>query len=361
MKIAASGRLLTFVASGLSFGSAVCCGQSAVGSDSTRDRGVEASRVTRIVCDLTTAELPFFQAEDGRIPANWACAGAPEEAGMADADLHTTALTTLSILGDGATLNGGRFCAPLERAVLWLRRQQDAAGRFGLRTDPSWWVDHAIATFAISEAARTSANRSLRPSIEGGIAFLVDHLRRLDRRVDPVLLLWCRLAASSALRVEQTAGEASLQSPCEVWDSGARSLDAEVTRLVTREVPVGETRRAARYLLLTLDASDQQPELRQAMAPAFATGESSLDDADPEALLFVTIAHFLEGGDAWKRWERRLSTTIVRARSNTDGVRDTWTPRGPYGDRHGRNGTTAARILVLEMYYRYSALVWSDC
>ena len=72
--------------------------------------------------------------------------------------LYVTSLSLLAFLGDTNTLRAGPHRDTVKRAVRWLLKQQEhssgkigaAAGREGLR-------DHAIATWALCEAAGMSA------------------------------------------------------------------------------------------------------------------------------------------------------------------------------------------------------------
>jgi hypothetical protein len=46
----------------------------------------------------------------------------------------------------------------------------------------------------------------------------------------------------------------------------------------------------------------------------------------------------------------------VEAQSREPGLAGSWAPRGAFGRNFGRVGTTAARLLTMELYYRYSRL-----
>lgn len=311
----------------------------------------------RIVCDLPAPELPFFRADDGRVPANWARAGAPEEAGVPDGDLRTTALTALAIIADGSTLRSGPHKQHLKATIRWLRAQQDDEGRFGLRTDSAWWLDEAITTYAIGEAGRVSSYALLQRNFESGVGALTNHLRHLERNVDPELLLWCRLSVLAGIQYEERIAQAQKNADAPPWDSGVKALDAEIRRLTTESIPSEDRARAARLLLELRSERAPDPEFVAALRPAFVLDDRSLEDVDPLALLYATTASYLEGAPSWQSMQRRLKDSIVASQSTDKGTRQTWAPQGEFGARYGRNGMTAARIMVLCLYYRYSALV----
>ena len=63
---------------------------------------------------------------------------------------------------------------------------------------------------------------------------------------------------------------------------------------------------------------------------------------------------FLKGGEAWERWNERLSTVLPAAQAK-DG---SFAPIDVYAEEAGdtdrdRSYTTAMCVLSLEVYYRY--------
>jgi hypothetical protein len=323
----------------------------------------EATPATRTVCDMPGLVVPFFQGDDGRVPASWARTGAPSEAGVVDADLCTTALAALAILADGSTLRSGPHREFLKGTIAWLSAQQTDAGRFVRRDDAEGWLEDAIATHAIVEAGRLSDWFALAPHFERATSALTDRLRTSGAEVGPELLLWCRLSVLSgrefeiqcAQRIARTAKFVDVP----LLDFGVEALDAEVRRCASQLDPTTDRARAARYLFEVLDGATPDPGLLDALRPVFVRDERALDDVDPLALLYAATASHAEGGSTWQGLAPLVKDVLDAARPVDGALHLTWAPRGPFGARHGRNGMTAARRLVSGVYYRSSSLLMS--
>lgn len=308
----------------------------------------------------------LHQQADGR----WAAA-------RADGDLRTTSLTLLALLGDGSTLRSGPYRTRVRDGVRWLRAQLDEQGRFALRTDPGWPLDHAIATYALAEAFRLSTYRTLRPQVEAAVATLVRHVATARPRPGVELRLWCALVEQSLRAAdaaehreaapEPSAAEGPEPSAAEAPEPSAAEGPArpEMPRLATsvdalRRVldalpaPALATPReeAAQLLLATLhggrtDVADVLPHLEQPLL-------------DPLRAFYAAAAAFRTGGPDWKRASKHIETAVVRTQVRDGEHRFTWAPTGEFGDTFGRRGTTAALMLTLQVYYRYCKLSLFD-
>jgi hypothetical protein len=69
---------------------------------------------------------------------------------------------------------------------------------------------------------------------------------------------------------------------------------------------------------------------------------------------YGSLCCFLKGGDAWRKWNERLST-VLPAAQDQDG---SFPPIDVYAEEAGDDGrdrsyTTAMCVLSLEVYYRY--------
>ncbi|MBK8974852.1 MAG: hypothetical protein IPM29_02915 [Planctomycetes bacterium] len=304
------------------------------------------------------------QCADGRYPAAWA-EPSTEAPPAAAGDLLATALTVLALLGDGTTTKAGLFQAELQRALGWLVAQCDDRGRLALRTDPDWLLDHAVATAALAEAARLCSDPALRQRLDAPLRVLAGHLQRAGRSVAPECLLWCRIAARSALRSAELRGDADDDDP-------AGALAAAVDRLAAAVLGVdadrdtgaadddADARALAVRILLRSLAPDREPgapvpELERLVARLSEGAWPELTD-DPLALWYATLAAYRQGAPAWRAFERGLDELVVRTQLRDGPLRESWAPRGALGERTGRVGTTAVHVLILELYYRYSAL-----
>ena len=81
-------------------------------------------------------------------------------------DVGVTGLALLAFLGDGSTLRSGPYRQVVQRAVGWLRNQQDLdTGLFGTANSNEFLYGHAIATLAMVEA--WGMTRSVTLPLEG--------------------------------------------------------------------------------------------------------------------------------------------------------------------------------------------------
>jgi hypothetical protein len=327
----------------------------------------QAAAPPRVVCSLPGQDPPWLvrvQAADGRFPARWEAAGAASEgrpaadeatqAPPSEEDVTVTALATLALLGDGSTLRSGPHRDAVKRAVRWLCDQRDAEQRIGLSSRPDWILGHAIATAALCEAARLSDYLLMSGRIVGPLEVLVDHLRRFEDGVDVELLLWCRICARSAQLYTDWRNERPEATAC--WDIGAEELDFQVARLA-RAGAVGSGARsdAARVLLASLaPVPPVRAELEVMARPLVEEGWPEAAE-DPLTFLYRALAIWRLGGPAWRAVAPRLGAE-VEAQSRELGLAGSWAPRGAFGRNFGRVGTTAARLLTMELYYRYSRL-----
>ena len=81
-----------------------------------------------------------------------------------------TGFCLLPFLGDGSTLSDGPFRDVLRRGVSWLRRQQGDSGAYSTNL-----LEHAIASYAICEAAGLSRSVILGKEARAALDHLVGH------------------------------------------------------------------------------------------------------------------------------------------------------------------------------------------
>jgi hypothetical protein len=263
------------------------------------------------------------------------------------ADVPLTSLLLLAHLGDGSSLTTGPQREVVQRAVQWLRSQQDAKGRIGLRAEPGWLLDHAIATWALAEALRLSAAPMLAADVRRAAAALGEQIDRVRPAPGVELRLWCTMVAQSlraggqALRTLQAAGDA------EALDFGAEALD-RCRASWSPALPVNEREQAAQLLL---------DELLDAAAPADALPACWPADPllDPLATWYVTTALWRRGGAGWMLATKQIELGVLKQERH-DVDRGSWDPEGAFGVRFGRLGTTAMAVLLLEVYYRHCRL-----
>ena len=301
-------------------------------------------------------------------------------AGGATHDVGVTGLALLALLGDGNTLRIGPHKGAVERAVKWLHEQQAEDGRLCSKASHSFIYNHAIATYALTEAYGLSKSAPLRATAQKALNYLESHrnpyavwrYQRRDNDNDTSVTGWCLMAYCSAkdfgLQINETAlqlGQSwfdSMTDPtngrCGYTKRGERSARAP-GNLATRFPPeLGECMTAVAlccraFLGVERDRiTDLQADLLLATPPS----------ADPKARDFGywywgTYAMHQIGGDRWRRWAAHLEAPIVERQRHEGNVAGSWDPDGVWGHEGGRVYSTALACLTLQASYRHATLV----
>lgn len=283
------------------------------------------------------------QEEDG----HWSAAA---HGGEATADLRVNAFVLLAYLSDGNTLRSGPRREQAKGAFLWLRRVLDDKGRFALRADPQWLLDHAIATYAWVESMRLSQFTGaayLDPTVACSDA-LARELALLRPTPSSELRLWVEMSARSLLQIAaQLEAKSDHAAKAPPLSEAAARLRGALSAVPERPDETPRDRAAAALLA----------DLRGEKVEAGALPASCLDD--PLLTFYVVALGFRRGGEPWKPMQRALHTSIVTTQLRGDpSAADygSWDPVGAFGKENGRLGTSALAVVLLQIYYRYSRL-----
>jgi hypothetical protein len=286
------------------------------------------------------------QSKDGHWPA------AGPDGGRARRDLRATALMMLGLLADGTTLRSGPYRAPLRNAMRWLHKNQDKQGRFAFHSDTDWILDHAMATYAVVEAARLGKQKPYASWLSAIDALTIGLRHQRGRDVAMELLLWAEICARSG---------ASLQAKGK-WADSLLALRREIERLRARkDIPDALHERAALLLLETIEDRGDSAR-RMKIAKPFSKPGWPAKTSDPRAVLYYSIVLYRQSRrdrkclQAWKRHSRRLTEAVVETQVASGDKRGTWDPVGSFGQDGGRVCTTAIQIVTLTVYYRYCRL-----
>lgn len=314
----------------------------------SRSLSLELSRRLAALCivELAAAQIPL---QDMLGEADhWSAAA---HAFSADAELRVNALGVLAWLGDGSCSRSGPYRTAVRKVLVWLMAQQDEKGRFALRADPDWLLDHAMATYAVLENLRLteySLEKSWSPVLAAA-AVLTAEVPRVRPAPDFELRLWATMVGRSLL-----AAGTRLSLREDRVELGTRVTDAAAAlQRVLAGIEAGDRtgqsprERAAAVLLA---------DLRGQVAELVPFPEQPM--LDPLHAFYVAVAHWRRGPAECRSIQKAIEKHVVREqRSHTDvEVSGTWDPVGAWGERHGRIGATAAATLILEIYYRYCRL-----
>jgi hypothetical protein len=330
--------------------------------------------------------LADHQSPDGRWDADGfmarEAATAPRTDGPGNPvhDVGVTGLALLAFLGNGNTLRSGPHEEQCRNAAKWLQEQQQANGLFGQPAAHDFIYDHAIATYALSEAAGLSESKQLRETVQKGIDYLESHrnpyavwrYQPRDNDNDTSVTAWAVHAYASAnffrLRVNQDAMKVALQWFDTVTDAEGRAGYTKAGERSSRkpgnhgaQFPPerGEAMTAAAMCgrLLLGQTPSEQPvlaaaaKLLQQSPPAWQQ-----DRIDAVYWYFGSQALAMTGGPAWEVWRQGL-LALVNQQCSEGHARGSWDPIGVWDADGGRVFVTALYALCLSAEDRYSRLV----
>lgn len=205
----------------------------------------------------------------------------------------------VALLADGSTTKRGHDREQLWACVRALYAMQDVRGRFALSADPDWLLHHAMATFAVLEAARLSPSRRVLQLAQPAVRVLLERLAHgVDTDVE--VLLWSHWIARSAARADATRELAT-------------GLAVEVRRRFAAgdvRVPGDHRERCAAAALACCLGGPWQAEWRRLAAKAAASPLA-------EAYLAAAVACAYGMRVPWPEFARPLGRSIS---AQADGV-----------------------------------------
>lgn len=299
--------------------------------------------LTLLCCGLMSQEpggvFPVrTQAPDGR----WSVV---KHGGADHSDVRASALMTLACIADAERAQ--HYVKAVGPAIDWLRKLPDKRGRIGFRDDPEWGVDHAIVTCCLLERARSQRDDDLLLSAAAATNALVTLLQQLNGKASSELVVWSR-ACLAAIRKAQVDDSANR------WAGVAGGALERACALGHITATTAQERAAALLLAVLEDRGLSTEQLRAVEWP-------SEDLADPMTALYLTMAYALatepgrraakEADDLWSVVVERAEavTVLQRTRGELLGSLD---PKGEFGKRYGRIGTTGVVGLLLLTRWR---------
>lgn len=295
-----------------------------------------------------------------------------------------TGLALLCFLGAGNTYSQGEFADPVRRALHWLSTIQRPDGGLGCGSVADLY-NHAVCTFAVTEAYAMTGNVELGRMAEKACAYLSaaqqasggwDYAAQPSGRADMSIHGW----AVAALRSARLAG---IRVDPKTWEAAGRALthlrttDGRLTysnKVIGADSPIEPG--APEYLWESLvpvgllcreylgvgDAAERDRAARRVIAglhpPADRATNTNWMYFDSAAHAYYgSMALFHRGGADWEAWNDVVRERLIRAQCREDHARGSWDPEdGWLRSEGGRIYTTTLAILTLEVYYRYLPL-----
>ena len=292
---------------------------------------------------------PFYTTRKQEPDGSWS---AERGGGTADARLRVTALMLLAKLGDGVKFEPdeqwrgtAREHEPvsLRRGVQWLRQQLDKKGRFGIRPDAAWLLDHAMATYVLAEALRLCNEANLESDLCRAMDALRQQVGIARPPVGAQVRLWGEMIVRSVGQLPSAEPGADRPAP----QVSAKALTAAIAALPAVE---GKTPReqAAANLRLILAGGEGEPVTVAWLAEPLH---------DPLTSFYVALAAWHRGGGKeWLDVSKLIERDVMKTQVRTGPDHGSWQPVGDFGKDNGCYGTTAVAILVGEIYYHRSCL-----
>jgi hypothetical protein len=296
--------------------------------------------------------------------------------GIAEFDIGVTALAVLAFLGAGHSPSAdGPYRRQVSKAIEYLQSNQDAAGAFGAYGD-RFMYNHAIATFAVSEAygmsgidrCRDSAEAALRYCLAsqqsgGGWDYSSEHTNRNDLSITGWIVMALRSAEDAGLPVPQQEKASVRRFLDRAFTASGLGIYAD------REPEAGRQGiNMVAVALLThfyLDGSPNDPRVRAAvrrLVPGHVPDAREFSRWDRSFQSFyywytATLCLFHLGGAEWEGWNTLLQRSLLPLQSRGSHVEGSWDPEPSWiGMSGGRVYATAINVLSLEVYYRYKPL-----
>lgn len=274
-----------------------------------------------------------------------------------------TAFCLLAFLGAGHTENQGRYHKTVQKAIHYLRQQQNADGSYGRGNN---LYTHAMATLALTEASQFEQKNRRRKNqyVLRGLDYLIRSQKtgegwRYNPKdpSDTSVTGWCVMALKSGkdagFPIPASAFEDSL-----AWFNKVTNNYYLVGYLDARSVsiPMTAVGVASRFFL---GQSNKEPAISSGvneilkLLPEEASGKM-LYNRDYYYWYYGTLATFQYGGEPWKQWNEALKKALLPGQKKEGCETGSW---GTYcrwfGAAGGRPLNTAVSILMLEIYYRY--------
>ena len=276
-----------------------------------------------------------------------------------------TGLALLTYLAHGELPGSAEFGPTVRQGLDYLLSHQDTAGTFSKNV-----YAHAIATYAIAEAATLTRHMGLRDALERAVVPIVngqqsdgsyDYNYAQGVRFDTSVTGWqiqalkaAKLAGSSNPELDQTMARC-------VRFLKTQAFAADGSGFVYTGSPGIQPSSGATWTMTGVGTLSLQL-LDQARAPQTRAGLKALEDviiswaqapggkSRVYGDYYVTQAKFQQQQDnrkAWTTWNQRLQATLL-AQQKPDGH---W-EGGDY-DQGSHVYTTTLCTLMLEVYYRY--------
>jgi hypothetical protein len=285
-----------------------------------------------------------------------------------NADAGITGLAVLAFLAAGYTHEEGEYAGNVERALLWLVRQQAENGYLGGQASHyAKHYCHAMATYAMAEAYALQSDPTtdlrLRDPIRRAVGYIISNQnpedggwRYLKGQISDMSMFGWQLMA---LKSAELAG---IAVPSDTKQQMVKFLKAR---------SLGQNKGLAGY------RENEPPSPTMTAEALFCKqmlGQRRENRASTEAASYLlqnlprrsrwnlyywyygNLSMIQYNGKAWRDWNAAVRDVLVAEQVTKGPNIGSWDPKGPWGPYGGRVYSTAMAALCLEVYARYLPL-----
>ncbi len=269
-----------------------------------------------------------------------------------------TAYVLMAFMSSGNLPNEGPYGESVRRGVSFLLECIRADGYIAAADGASNMYGHGIATIALGEIYGMTHDDTIKPRLERAVALILKaqspqggwryNPRPADADISVTVL------QVVALRVAKNCG---LDVPQDVIDKAvayihkcSHSATGGFTYLAAQGEPNSARTAAAIYSLQVCGLYTD---------PMIGPGSKFLFDRfgkDRENFTYGSYyaapAHYMIGGDTWRRWYAMMRDLLLKEQRTQDGGRVSWNPQGQGGEVYA----TAVNVTILSMPYGYVPL-----
>lgn len=301
------------------------------------------------------------------------CAGSSDQR-MKWADPSATALALLCFLGAGHTHTTGKYRKTVKRGLNYLLRIQHKSGRFG-EVKGNFNYNQAICTLALAEAYGMSADPQIGLSAQRAVNFVENtqnsdggwRYRPGESPSDSSVTGWQVMALKSALLAGLRVKKNSIQRALRWFDSVTDENGRTHYRKLGDRNSLGVSPALTAVALLCrlfAGAKPEDPAVQRAVQQILSFPPFWSDKPDNKTLprmdayywYYATLALYMVGGEAWKKWNPQIRDLLVSKQRRKGCEAGSWDPVTLWSHLAGRMYITTISILMLEVYYRYLPL-----
>jgi hypothetical protein len=284
------------------------------------------------------------------------------------ADTGVTALAVLAFLAKNYTHEEGEYAENVERALLWLIRQQGRDGYLGGQaTYYATHYCHAMATYALAEAYAMQSDPTtdlrLREPIRRAVAYIVSMQNPTDggwryvkgQKGDMSMFGWQLMALKSAELGGIPTPEATKNKMIQFLKDRSLGRNKGLAGYQLSEAPTPTMTAEALFCKQMLGITRDNPASTEA-ATYLLRNLPRRSRWNLYYWYYGNLAMFQYSGQPWREWNEAVRDVLVAEQIATGPNTGSWDPKGPWGPYGGRVYSTAMAALCLEVYARYLPL-----